>query len=291
MSFLIAALAGIFSVAFVQIASAADLPVKAPAYTPPTAMPNSWTGLYIGASAGYGWSDDDVALAASGISPALSLTSLFVSAAASASTMTLNTNPRGFVGGGQLGYNYQNDRWVWGLEADFSGARITGSATKEQTVPVTGFPAILATITGKAEQTLDFLGTLRGRLGFTPVNSLLIYVSGGLAYGHVKSDANTWDAPLCFNALFPCSTGPASGSASSWRAGWSVGGGVESMLSFAPHWSVKVEYLYYDLGKITYALSSASVNNGPISVGTINTTATADFRGNIVRVGLNYKFQ
>jgi len=274
-------------------ALAADMPRKAPAYTPPPPPPvYSWTGFYVGASAGYGWAGDDVTLEAAG-TPLFSSGAgpPFVSAAANATAMTLNTDPHGFIGGGQLGYNYQIDRWVWGLEADFSGADIRGSGTKEQIAPVVGFPTLSAPITGTAEQKLNFFGTVRGRLGFTPINSVLIYATGGLAYGHVESSTNTSDAPAEFCDAGPrCITGPASGSASAMRAGWTVGGGVESMLAFAPRWSVKAEYLYYDLGKLNYALSPAAVTSGPTIIGFVNTTATADFHGNLVRVGVNYHF-
>ena len=119
---------------------------------------------------------------------------------------------------------------------------------------------------------------------------MLVYATGGLAYGHVESTANTVDAPApCTLSIIPCTIGPASGSASAWRAGWTIGGGFESALSFAPRWSVNVEYLYYDLGDVTYSLSPATVTSGIAVIGHINTTATADFRGNIVRAGLNYK--
>jgi outer membrane immunogenic protein len=282
----IAIIAAASTVAFSQIAAAADMPVKAP---PPVAAPAyNWTGFYVGASAGYGWTGDDVTLAAVGTSLiGFSPFPQFVSVAANSTAMTLNTDPHGFIGGGQFGYNYQINRWVWGLEADFSGAGIKGSETKEQTTTfvVLGFPALSAKITGTAEQKLDFFGTVRGRLGFTPIDSVLIYATGGLAYGHVESSTSTADA-----ILLKFSTGPASGSASAMRAGWTVGGGVESMLAFAPRWSFKVEYLYYDLGKLTYALSPAAVTEGGGVIGFVNTTATADFHGNLVRVGLNYQF-
>ena len=64
------------------------------------------------------------------------------------------------------------------------------------------------------------------------------------------------------------------------------------MLAFAPRWSVKVEYLYYDLGKLTYALSPAPVTagGGATAIGIVNTTATADFHGSLVRVGANHQF-
>jgi len=75
-------------------------------------------------------------------------------------------------------------------------------------------------------------------------------------------------------------------------AGWTAGGGFESVLPIAPGWLFKAEYLYYDLGNLTYTLSPAAVCAGACSTifGFVTTTATANFHGNLVRIGLNYKF-
>jgi outer membrane immunogenic protein len=269
-------------IGFTSVASAADLPVKAPVYKAPVAAPAfSWAGFYIGASAGYGWSDADLNLASVGTAiPPFNVS--FVDAGASAIPPVLATHPRGFVGGGQLGYNYQVNRLVWGYEADFSFADIRGSDTRRGTANL--FPSPPLDITAVGEQKLNFLGTVRGKLGFTPLDSLLVYATGGLAYGHVESSTNISDVSSTF------STSPASGSASAVRAGWTAGGGIESVLAFAPRWSLKAEYLYYDLGNLSYALSPAAfISGGRTPVGAINTTATAHFQGSLVRVGLNYK--
>ena len=260
-------------------AFAADLPLKA---LPPLPPAFSWTGFYVGAHAGYGWSDADVTLA-SVATPTSQFTGIFADASANATPSILNTHPGGFIGGGQFGYNYQISKWVWGYEADLSWADFRGSDTRRGTAGVVGSPGTTpADITAVGEQKLNFFGTVRGKLGFTPVDSLLVYATGGLAYGHVESSTNTSDIIGSF------STGPASGSASAVRAGWTAGGGIETALAFAPRWSLKAEYLHYDLGHLTYALSPAPVFIGNQSLGLVNTTATTHFQGNLVRVGLNY---
>jgi outer membrane immunogenic protein len=275
-------IAAVAILGFVTNASAADLPVKAPLYKAPVAAPAfSWTGFYIGASAGYGWSDADLDLVSIGtaIPP---FPASFLDAGASAIPPELATHPRGFIGGGQFGYNYQSNRLVWGYEADLSFADIKGSDTRQGTANLFPSPSLNLTATG--EQKLDFLGTVRGKLGFTPIDSLLVYATGGLAYGHVESSTTVSDVPSTF------STNPASGSASAVLAGWTAGAGIESALAFAPRWSLKAEYLYYDLGNLSYALSPAAfIANGRTTVGAINTTTTAHFQGSLVRVGLNYK--
>jgi outer membrane immunogenic protein len=134
------------------------------------------------------------------------------------------------------------------------------------------------------------LGTLRARLGFVPFDShILFYATGGLAYGHVES-STTYSQSGCL--FFGCAspTG-ATGSASSERVGWTAGGGIEYAVT--PNWSFKTEYLYYDLGTMSYALSPSTFTFpgfGGLHSAITNTTASARFDGSIVRAGVNYRF-
>jgi outer membrane immunogenic protein len=85
-----------------------------------------------------------------------------------------NTRPKGFIGGGQVGYNYQFLlNWVTGLEADFQGTDIKGATGATNSATVFPFPAF--TLTGTGSQRIDWLGALRGRLGWLPINSMLVY--------------------------------------------------------------------------------------------------------------------
>lgn len=105
-----------------------------------------------------------------------------------------------------MGYNYQAGRFVWGIETDFSGADIHGSDTRSLTELIPGFPANSVSVSGTADQRIDYLETVRGRLGFTPINPLLIYATGGLAYGHVASSttlAETLNGPCASCVAFP----------------------------------------------------------------------------------------
>jgi outer membrane immunogenic protein len=215
----------------------------APAYYRP-AVVFDWTGFYVGLSAGGGFG-------LGGID----------SNVASVASARFDTQPSGFIGGGQIGYNYQMGGFVWGVEADFSGANIQGSDSKTVTLST-------VTIAGTGNQKLDFLGTLRGRVGVVPFTPLLIYATGGLAYG--SADATLSET---------CSCGPtATVSTSSNRWGWTAGGGIEWM--FAPHWSLKGEFLYYNLGQVSADLTVAG----------IGITSTAKVRGDIARGGINYRF-
>jgi len=269
-----------FAAAIGTHALAADMPLKAPPPTP--VAPYSWTGFYVGVSGGYGWSNAGIDLAPAPVQT--SGVAGVVATSAAATPGVLNTHPHGFLGGGQMGYNYQADRWLWGVEADASYADFKGSNIESGTALFP--PASLANITAVGEQRLNFFGTLRGRAGFLPTNSLLVYATGGLAYGHAESSTNTSDAGA------PILTAPASGSASRMLAGWTAGGGLEAALPVSSAWRFKIEYLYYDLGKLTYTLSPAAVCAGACAttIGFVTTTASANFHGSIVRIGLNYEF-
>ncbi len=125
-------------------------------------------------------------------------------------------------------------------------------------------------------------GTLRGRIGVLPSERLLLYATGGLAFGHAQLSTSlttfSGAAPDCVN-LFGANNCEA-GSASSLLAGWTIGGGAE--WAFARGWSAKAEYLYYDLGTLSHSMTDP---NFPFVF-----NASADFKGSIARGGINFKF-
>lgn len=130
-----------------------------------------------------------------------------------------------------------------------------------------------------ANYKLDWFGTVRGRVGFLPTDRILLYATGGLAYGQLSATA-----PLL--------------SWGSTRAGWTVGAGAEAAID--RNWSVKLEYLCMDLGNVGSSGASATgvVNqlNTPtpgfntVTTTTLTSTFRTKFTDNIVRVGLNYRF-
>jgi outer membrane immunogenic protein len=182
--------------------------------------------------------------------------------------------PKDITGGLQAGYNRQFDKYVVGIEADFNYTGVNNSATINATGPLLAPAFFPETISHR----LDWFGTVRGRLGFTPADRLLLYATGGFAYGRVESSTSiTFSTPGIFF--------PFTGSASTTRAGWTAGGGGE--WAFADHWSEKLEYLYVDLGTMSYL----SGNGNPFGFATpsfFQTNVTT--HEHIVRVGLNYKF-
>jgi outer membrane immunogenic protein len=291
-------LASVGAMALTGAALAADLPSRAPppVYLPPPPV-FSWTGLYVGINAGGTWSSSssvDTSTTDVFGNPALvgGPAAGFASAALATGSVPVNTS--GFIGGGQIGYNYQfnngflNNSFVVGIEADIQGiAESSGSNSVAGQAGISGFPANPIDQTLFSNRRQDYLGTVRGRLGFTITPTLLIYGTGGLAYGQTNSSTSI--TQFVENAAALPSAYSSFGSISNSRVGWTAGGGAEWL--FLPNWSLKVEYLYYDLGSVSYGLSPLENFN---TAGALFTSgapfSTASFRGNIVRAGLNYHF-
>jgi outer membrane immunogenic protein len=229
-------------------ASAADLPVytKAPA----VAAVYDWTGYYIGTNLGYSWGR--------GATDGTQTIGSLVAALTTVTPMSGRADVNGFIGGGQLGYNWEHGAWVFGLEGDiqFSNERGAGDVCTA---------ACPAGYVFTRDYKLDWFGTARGRVGFLPAERILLYATGGLAYGHFSG--SSWTLPMNF------------GTWASTNVGWTVGAGVESALG--ANWSVKLEYLYMDLG---------SVGGSSATVGLNKRVFDTKFTDSLVRVGLNYKF-
>jgi outer membrane immunogenic protein len=251
----------------------------------------SWTGFYAGVNGGYGWSQTEVDpigtnLFCNPVGGGCPLAAAQVAAVPA----VLGTNPKGGLVGGQVGYNYQFGSWVAGLEADLDWTNIAGSgvAVVGPVAIVVGIPQTVAGA-GTADERLRYFGTVRGRLGYLIANPLLVYATGGLAYGQINSNTVVTNSLIgpCGPA---CVFNPGAGSTTTTKAGWTVGGGLEYLLGSS--WTVKAEYLYYNLGSTSYAVGPLVSTFGPgFPAATIGVQAnTADFKGNIVRVGLNYKF-
>jgi outer membrane immunogenic protein len=277
-------------------AIAADMaPAPMPVYKAPIPVPVCiWCGWYVGLNAGgtFGGSNSTTVASSPGSPNPVQATSPIF--AANFASLTSNVvgggNNDGFIGGGQIGYNWQfNPSWVVGVEADFQGLTAnTGSASISRSM-VDQFGNTLTTNTS-VEHNLDYFGTVWGRLGFLVNPALLVYGSGGLAYGGIKSSTSV--SQTSTNTLL----GPASttGSLSDTRVGWTLGGGAEWM--FLQNWSAKVEYLYYDLGSANYSAGVAAPLLLPPAGGAGSAlfsnpvTASTRFNGSIVRAGVNWHF-
>jgi outer membrane immunogenic protein len=244
---------------------AADMPVKAPVRAPVVAAYN-WTGCYVGANIGYSWgrARGDINTPDLGV---IGLTSFPIS-----------QNLNGVIGGGQIGCNRQFDnRWVLGIEADFQGSGERHSNSFSDPFAIAVGEGITGVLSQTIESKIQWFGTVRGRAGFLINPTLMLYGTGGLAYGKVSASDNA-------TLVIDIGNGPVtvsnSISASKTKVGWTLGAGIEGALFDTRNWTWKVEYLYVDLG----SLSGAGTT--PI-FGTYSWNAR--FTDNIVRVGLNYR--
>jgi outer membrane immunogenic protein len=235
-------------------------------YTPTFFEPvYDWSGAYVGINLGYGWGRSlDTASLSAGAAPALF-------------TDTASSPMNGLLGGAQIGYNVQMQSWLVGVETDFQGANqrsshsftcpagVCTSTLLFGFIPVAG-PALSVTST----QQLDFFGTVRGRAGFVVTPAVLLYATGGFAYGQVDSSSNLAGSTKAQNFV----------------PGWTVGGGIEGAIGSG--WSVRLEYLYLDLGNVsgTFASSLAAAGGATTLIGGF----TSHVKDNIARAGLNYKF-
>jgi len=280
-------------------ALAAPITAKDP---PPAARrADSWTGFYIGGNVGYGWTNANSGLAGNG-----SLMSLGAFPASLGFADSNAAKSNGVLGGAQAGYNYQISRYgVLGLETDFQyfRQRASNQFADPFSTPVCSFVLVPGTclaftpVNGTAltnyQAKIDWFGTVRGRVGATVGDQLLVYGTGGLAYGGVSLSGST-----NINATWPgigtFSPATAASTSSKVNIGFSVGGGMEGKLSYwlPPNWSWKLEYLYLDLGSLNTVIPYVMGPPVFIHVTPINGNITihTHFTDSILRVGLNYKF-
>ena len=153
----------------------------------------------------------------------------------------------GWLIGATLGYNYQTGMWVWGIEGDLDWSLIKGNSSN-----------VLACGGGTCEVKDTWFGTLRGRVGYAGWNNFMPYLTGGGAFAGLKVSPDT------------------GGTFSHTAMGWTVGAGVE--YAAWSNWSMKLEYLYADLGKSTCGADVCGVDT------------EIEPKVNIVRVGFNYRF-
>lgn len=271
-------------------ALAADLIHKSPQILPPP--PPAWAGFHVGLNGGYTWAN----------SPDIRISSFpwpapapFVTPqgpvpradrfASDATGSITGARSGGFIGGGQLGYDaLLTPQILAGVEADFQGVLgATGSAFVSN-----------ATTQLHPTSRLDYLGTVRARLGYLLAPAFLLYATGGAAYGGASSSMSI------FQPGEGAIGGVGTGSSSTTRFGWTAGAGGEWM--FWPNWSVKTEYLYYDLGSAGSSFVATSGGFDPLypidpffyttvyQFSYLSAKTQAHYSGNIVRAGINYHF-
>jgi outer membrane immunogenic protein len=225
----------------------------------------SWTGFYLGVNGGRGWTNSNNG------NPTLALNDTVGGALFAPITIaTSNHNAQSAVFGGQVGYNWQVQSWVIGVEGDLDGAKIVSS---QQIV----FPATTllgSGGTGSLTEKQDWLASIRGRVGYTS-GAGIIYITAGGAWTNVQLSAA---------ATIAGAGGGDSGlfSVSTTRSGYVIGGGYEYMID--AHWIARAEYLYYGF---TGAVSASNLITAVPAVVTANAN---NFNTSVARMCINYKF-
>lgn len=209
LAFVLAAAMG-FGVA--QVASAADMAVKARPMAAPAAF--NWSGCYVGLNVGAGWGQRKI--------------DRFDDRNRGVDDGNYDFDGSGIIGGGQLGCNWQSAQIVYGLEGDFQGTAVRSHNHRQPFDDATNM-----------NFDMPWLSTIRGRIGYAAWDRVQVYATGGMAVAAVKYEADDF----VNNGTDYTETKT--------RVGWTVGGGVEWALP-DPRWSVKAEYLYVNLGNQTY---------------------------------------
>jgi outer membrane immunogenic protein len=261
-------------------AFAADMAVKAP---PPAPAPvYNWTGWYVGGNVGASFGRVKADINGAPVTVNIGGPPIPVPGFAVSDTL----EPSGFIGGGQIGYNWQySPTWVLGLEADLQGSGEKDGITHNNPFAFTvlGDVDVIGAAVTNYEAKIDWFGTVRGRIGYVFGNGMVMsYVTGGLAYGKVELDATTTVSGTA--AAIPFATSHAIRH-SQVNIGWVVGFGTEGKL-LIPGWTYKIESLYIDLGSDPETDNPILVSNA--SGGLI--TGHAHFTDAILRAGLNYQF-
>jgi outer membrane immunogenic protein len=236
--------------------AAATAALAAEPLPPPPPPPPifTWTGVYVGGQIGYAWGTgnfDDT-----GFDP---ITGTFING-------TLANNPNGVVGGAHLGYQYQFNQLVLGIEGSVDGTSLTNTAVDNFLVAFRG-----STLT--AQTSADVQGSIRGKIGIA-WDRLLIYGTGGVAFGGFSTDFELFASKV---PIF------ATANTSSTRVGWTAGGGIQ--YAVVNNWWVFAEYRFTDFGSLRDILLANELPAGAFFNG------SRRLEENQVQVGFSYRFE
>jgi outer membrane immunogenic protein len=253
-------------------AQAADMPVKAPPPPPPPMY--NWTGFYIGGHIGGAWADRNGHDRFDGDR---CFTGPFTGSVCFDDN-GFGRNDGRFIAGGQVGFNYQVNQWVWGVEGQIS------ALTNNNNDSACGFFTWGTTHDHmfNCNNRGNWVATIAARLGVTfgQTGNWLLYVKGGGAFADGRFGVRLRDdCPWTFcdgNFAFSDNNGT--------RTGWMIGAGVE--YGAWGNWSWKLEYNFMDFGH-----RNIHFDNMMLSCDcTIERDLDANLRVNVVKFGLNYRF-
>lgn len=228
----------------------------APIYVPP----HIWSGFYVGIHGGYADGEWDGKI---GYSDAYKYPDGF-------DRKGKTNEADGWLGGLQVGYNVQRGSVVFGLEADVSWVDFEGDITLWPYPENKGSPA------WEVRQELEWFGTVRGRLGFTVTPNLLLYATGGVAYGETEAD---------LKVVYEGGLVNATGKADHDHVGWAAGLGGEWAIK--PNIVLGAEWLHVDLGEEDYLLKGKTKGGAPH----LTDSFPSELEFDVIRARLSYKFR
>jgi outer membrane immunogenic protein len=291
---------------------------KAASETAPI-TPEYWTGVYAGLNAGYGFGTNSAAKSTN-YGPAKTVFDISGSPVAAANALSMNygNTQNGFIGGMQFGYNYLVlPRVLIGIETDIQGANIYGSGYGRGTGlynlsdtigPATG--SLNGAVLGSqaVDAGVNYLGTLRGRVGYMLSPATLVYGTAGFTYGGAFARVTNYAIDTVTGSgsfldasgdFLHTSTYYGANQQTQLLTGWNAGAGIEWM--FMPNWSLKGEAIYWNLGNMNVSTSSIDISPAQ-SLSILGRTfpvlsnsiapgqTTVNYQGIIARAGLNYHF-
>lgn len=243
-----------------KFGAASPLTALAMAGKEPHLSSQSWAGFYLGGHGGYGWQNNNLTSQTTGTSGVYPFGRI---------------KSQGWIAGGHAGYNWQQASLVAGLEVDGTATGISGQSSR---VAFQAAPGVTANITTALSDNVKYLGTFRGRVGWTPAPGWLLYGTGGLAWERTD---RTRSAITTAGASVTTSVGVELRD----QFGWVAGLGAETFLG-SSSWIARLEYLHYDFGKVEETSTTSSTVPGAFQ--------SADRGGHqtieTVRAGVSYKF-
>ena len=232
--------------------------------------PHRWDGIFIGGNVGYGFGNTGITTY-SALSPDALASQGYLRV-----PLYTRSDIAGFVGGGQVGYNFKLSMpIVVGAETDFSYANIGGSV---------GMPGVLAHVYNSSKSLMTWLGTARARAGYLIRDDFMIYGTAGLAYANLTAKGGSYygyDSAEPFSSTVINPEWAALGQYNSTNVGWAAGAGIE--YAVAKNWSLKAEWLYLGFGNQSFGILPIFNSDEYGFRVTVNNDTQ------LIRTGINYR--
>jgi outer membrane immunogenic protein len=246
----------------------------------------TWTGFYVGINGGFAWGNSSITFTANDPA-ALAGTCGGGGAPKGQCINSVDFRRDGAVAGGQFGFNWQvNSHWLVGAEADYQWSNLDGSVSSSFRLGNVGATNMVAS------QTVESFGTVRARAGVVLAPPLLLYGTGGFAFGQVQENLNvpgvTTKGLSAGGFSYACTAGTAcfAGAASQTLLGWSAGAGAEYAITSNLIFRTELLYVHLSAPTVTATATAVAAGTAPASI-------AASFPSvyfAVMRAGLNYKF-